>query len=277
MIEITGVSSSAPSSSVQGDADRYRDVVAKFQVAKTEGNDNQQLVLLSFLQSVTKYTNAQLNQLIGLCITDEDIVLSEFMAQVDDNPKYNETHTTILTEDMDLVQILTMPQHFQLFAYGVRHYMLSDGRMKTVNSCTRKIPGIELFDAFERQCLATGRRVPTREQFRIALEATSGSNKNKLLTALDSVLIKDGIDNFKTMRLFVRDFAWTTSMLESLINLVDEVETVLRTEFPQHIAEDSSTAMHSFWFAFNCAPVGQSSQTNGPPQTVMNATRYVCQ
>eukprot|EP01033_Poteriospumella_lacustris_P015592 gene15592-11161_t len=41
-----------------------------------------------------------------------------------------------------------MPQHLQLFAYGVRHYMLHDGTMKTVNNCTRKLPGNELYESF---------------------------------------------------------------------------------------------------------------------------------
>jgi hypothetical protein len=163
-----------------------------------------------------------------------------------------------------LVQFLAIPQHLQLFAYGVRHYMLSDGTMKTVNCCTRKLPGCELFDSFKHQCEATGRRVPTRGQFKLALDATSGNCADKILTALDNVFVKEGIDDFKAMRVFIRDFSWTEYMMDSLIALVDEVEVFMRTDFPQHLVERSSTGMHSYEFAFNSVPIGENRHVEAP-------------
>lgn len=75
----------------------------------------------------------------------------------DSKPKFKETPTRMYNEDLvTLVQFLAIPQHLQLFAYGERHYMLSDSTMKTVNSCTRKLPGCELFDSFKHHCEATG-------------------------------------------------------------------------------------------------------------------------
>lgn len=73
------------------------------------------------------------------------------------------------------------------------------------------------------------------------MELTAGNGNDKLLTALDTVLVKDGIDNFKEMRQFVRDFAWTEQLRESLVEMIDQVEIFLRSEFPQHLDEDSTT------------------------------------
>jgi hypothetical protein len=66
------------SSHIKEDAYRYRTVLKAFKMAHEDADDNQQLVLLSFLLSVTDYTNDQLNKLISFCTSDEEtpIVLS---------------------------------------------------------------------------------------------------------------------------------------------------------------------------------------------------------
>jgi hypothetical protein len=53
------------SSHIKEDAYRYRTVLKAFKKANEDADDNQQLVLLSFLLSVTDYTNDQLNKLIS--------------------------------------------------------------------------------------------------------------------------------------------------------------------------------------------------------------------
>eukprot|EP01031_Cornospumella_fuschlensis_P030653 gene30653-37038_t len=226
-------------------------------------------VILSILRSIPHMTREQCNDRFFGAPEDEHLRVSKHYWQKaglymsvngpggqQEEPQFKETHTRVDTEKVvRLIQFLSLNDHLQLFAYGVKHHMMTDGSFKTIPSCTRKLPKADLYALYINECRLRGEKPPPREEFDAALEITAANGNDTMLAALDPVLVKDGIDNFEAMRFFVKFLLPATSpAYESLMLQVDKVDVFLRTEFPLHVSEDSTTAFHSFIHVFGASP-----------------------
>lgn len=236
---------------------------------KKADNKAQQTLILSILRSLPKITRDQCNARFFSKPEDVEYRITKHEWQsaglhlavngAGGRPlpeQFKETHTRVDPQRvMRLIQFLALDDNLQQFAYGVRHYITSDGLFKTIPSCTRKLPGKDLHAQFKKECEQRHERPPTMDEFTTALEVTGGGGNDKLFAALDNILVKDGIDNFKAMRAFAAFLLPVNNpKYAAIVEQIDSVEVYMRTEFPQHFSETSTTAFHSYEHVFGAAP-----------------------
>jgi hypothetical protein len=177
---------------------------------------------------------------------------------------FKETHKRLDVEEViRVIQFLCMDSNLQHWAYGVRHYILSNGSLRTLPKCTAKLPSKDLLCQYNHECQLRGEPEVCESDFRLAMKIISGNSKDQLATALDPIRVKDGIDNFRAMRRFVQDVAPSKQVQDDMITQIDDLEVFLRTEFSQHFSELSSTGIHAYNYTFgaqlNPAPIQVSS------------------
>lgn len=170
--------------------------------------------------------------------------------------QFQETHKRLDVEEiLRVVQFLSMDTNLQHWAYGVRHYIMANGDLRTVPKCTAKLPAKDLLSQYNKECTLRGDPEVCESDFYLALKILNGNSTDLLATALDPIRVKDGIDNFRAMRRFVQDVAINQEVQAAMISQIDQVEVYLRTEFTLHLSEHSTTAVHAYSHTFADGPI----------------------
>ena len=153
----------------------------------------------------------------------------------------------------ELTGWLMNPELIHNVAFGTKPLTLSDGIQFEIPAIQRKQIRSEMFEEFQAQHTDNDGNYTGRSRSIFFMAASLGSaSDQKSLAALDNHAVRYGTD-FKQLRKLARDLvSWkglASSIGDSLLKMVDDIESFMKYELEQHLQPSSPCASHCCTFA----------------------------